>query len=127
MKKQTTCGVKECGEGHYTMAELYAHQNKVHWALCRKYRCTIAHHAHINAQSRQRCLCRNSPKIPVSALEEARLMDVPSKTSRATQADEEEIDRHRPFLNRKPRTRYQVARVLDELWECLEEQGLKPG
>ena len=127
MKKQTTCGVRGCGEEHKTMADLYAHQNTTHWAICMMYRCNVPHHAHINEQSQQRCLCRNTPKIPGVALEKAMLMNAPKKTSRATQVDEEAIDHHRPFLNRKPKTRYQIAQVLDELWECLEEQGLGPG
>ena len=106
MKKQTTCGVKNCGEEHKTMADLYAHQNTTHSAICMMFQCNVPHHAHINAESQQRCLCRNTLKIPGTSLNSSMLMTGPAKTTRATQVDEEAVDKHRPFLNRKPKTRY---------------------
>ena len=76
VKKQTACGVKDCGEEFKTMSDLYQHQAVKHIMLTTKYKCNVDHHSHISAESRRKCLNRNTTKVPKVALWRAKKNEV---------------------------------------------------
>ena len=127
VKKQTTCGAKGCSEEHKTMADLYQHQTEAHEVLVRKYQCNVQYHAHINAESRRKCLNRTTVKTPKECLWKAKKNQVKIVAERGVQATEEALDRNAPLLNRLPETRAEMAQIFDACFEQVRVWGVSFG
>ena len=110
--KNTECSI--CRIDFGLMDVLWDHHKVHHFELVKKYQCPILEHAHINADTRRKCISRNKINIPIPVLEKFEEQNKPKIIMRTLgiQCKPRKKDR---ILNRMPQNDSDITFLMEAI------------